>query len=310
MRRIKALLVAAALLLITWGAAAQIALPPGFFGGTHGGGGAYVGPGDAVPGVWSAYYSTTTAFSAAVATAGQPAYDATRTGGTCTATFQASGQLVATPCAGSTSVATFCAGGCRATELRDQTQGGNCAGSCDLSNDGSHAAIVVLNCLSGFHCLTNGGNGLDYSAAAPTFTQPLSIVAITMCVSSCNDGSSYSPLLTNSGAGAGVYPLGTDGNGPGYFSHFGTNFSSADTAPNVWHYVAVTVASGSCSIYIDGTSTTGPCGAGGVTSVMQFLGSIVGSEVTEVLELGIANVALSSGQISTLQSNAISRLGY
>jgi hypothetical protein len=275
---------------------------------------AYTGPGDIV--AYTAWYGFR-AYNAAKANAGanvaifRRSSDST----TCTGVLVASGalDLVGTYCSGSTNLSTFCAnaaGSCFITTLFDQTAGNKCGGAaCDIvQTTAANQPPAIFSCLGTFVCydLTAGTIGL---VSANNFTPSTAVQTITAVGNRIDTAAINEGLLASNGSGNNR--LGTASGGTTWTIKGGTSgtITSGALTSNAFH-VANGVFNGASSVLnTDGTDVTGTVTANTTAGAPQSIAA-AGATHERVLEVGfIDNVALTSGQRTSLCHNAFTYWG-
>jgi hypothetical protein len=273
----------------------------------------YSGPGDIVTTGWKVYYSTAEAFTNAYAAGNGNAYDVNNGTTTCTVTFNSTGFInySATPCAGSTTVATFCTAGCNVSKIYDQTQGGACSGTCDLSN-ASTKPTYVANCLSTFSCMDLSVSGLLYAPGSMTTPQPWSVVSIFECLpgsgAGCTSGSGYNIQLAIAAGNIGLFRSFSGGAMTLQLNGGGTSLYGSALTTSAWHFGSGTITNvGACTLYADAVSIgSSSCGSSGIDGQIQ-IGVAAGGD--RIIDVGLNTVALSGTQLTNLYNQMKSNLG-
>ncbi len=245
--------------------------------------GATSGPGDCGA-TFTAWYSGTRAYSAAVAATGtQPAVDLRRVSdsATCTALIGTDGNVdltVGTPCNSSTQTVTAWIGGstARVTKLYDQTNGNACGGaSCDFvqATTSAQPQFLLTGCgVSGtLPCiLSDGATGQgDFLQSANNFT----VAGTTMSLAAVAKqhhitGGVPSAIMKASGgsSGGGVNDSICNSSNTGKVCLAGTATFDGTATDAVYHSILGIIQGVGSILSIDGTETTSPLTLGTTAS--------------------------------------------
>jgi hypothetical protein len=279
----------------------------------------YTGPGDIVSfSVWwglRCYKSTYAGSVVDITDTATGSTTGTRlqcaSGGTISAVVSASACTFVTGNACSP-LATTCAVACNIARMYDQTLGALCGGTCDLQqNTNSLRPTYLTSCIGSLPCsgwsgaantemvpvgigasATNAPNSISYAGERTgAFTTSMNVII---------DQGNQTTLQYNNTANTMQF----------YMSGTTINATVSDSA---FHAVqAIDTATGSASVNVDGTATTGATGAS-----TWKLGGAVGSRAgtnpltADMLELGVLQGAVFTGpQITSLNSNQHTYWGF
>lgn len=260
----------------------------------------YVGPGDVVANAkaWYGFRGYQQAYTGRAANICLPSDTA------CIDMRIANGNIVFTPIFGTPCSATVI---CTVKTLYDQTQGGNCGGSCDITQATiASRPTVQVSCIGTLPCMKFNFASLQQLLAAGTLTQAQSYTVSSVAERSSNFTSTQAIFGDN-----------TSLSFIGFSNAANTLRMRCGTTPDVtataidgtFHAIQSICGGSSSSIYIDGTSTTGSAATGsfsGAPSVSYNAGAVGGY----VQEVGIWGSAFNSTQLTAVNANQRAYWGF
>jgi hypothetical protein len=259
----------------------------------------YSGPGDIT--AFTAWYSCTRAYSAAVAAPGtNKACDVTRTSDstTCTVLLGTDGNVdltVGAPCTSNTQTVTaFCnSTTCGVSKLYDQTAGSHCgSASCDVVQaTAANQPVFTFSCVATTHPCLKTTTNVQVLVGANNITPATGVVSLSFLgnrVAGTTNGRMFSETSGhNSIQAAGSANL--------WVLNGGTNFT-ATANTNAFHAANGVINGASSNFNIDGTETTGTITANTTAQKPEFLVGVGGSTTFEGAEGGFKdNTAWTTG---------------
>jgi hypothetical protein len=275
----------------------------------------YQGPGDVFSGAIG-WWSAARAYNAAYAAAQSPLFDIVdiATGlAACTVNVGTNGfanQTAAVCPTGApvVNIVTFCtithSGGCKFTQLYDQTGNGN-----PLNTVGGNVGLVVsgaqyLNNLPTINCLISGTTFIE-TTTTPTTNQPFTISAVFNRASGTNAAGVI-------GGTAGVYYLGTTATANQATVNNNSTNLTATAADATWHGVQglFNGAGTSSAINVDGSDTTGATGTSSNATQIRICRGAANQLNGFMAEAGVWTSSSTSTQRNSLFANQNGANGY
>ena len=265
-------------------------------GGIVSGGGGYTGPGDIVA-TWSAWYSTTRAFSAAdrgnklfnLCTAGDASCEDESSDAT---TGLVALGTIGTACVGS--------GTCIVKTFYDRSGSG-----LDVTASLSNQQVYTASVLSGINCtLFASPAGAYTSAGSLSVSQTYSMWGVSKFT-----GSSEGPIITSDGN---AVIMGNHNSAINTMHMYGGSDTGATASDNAFHTLLGIFAGAASIAVVDGSSTTGlSAGANALSSTVSIGHDLFGGGYAgPICEAGIIPATVSSGNRTTLNSNAHTAYGF
>lgn len=258
----------------------------------------YQGPGNVVSGasIWLGLRCYNAAYVGNVARVRSPSDVLTTT-----ITCSAGGVLGST----GTAIATTCAVSCTVDILYDQSGASSCSGACDATQTTEAARpLYILNCIGSLPCMLATASSMSTPTLGSTLSQPNWVSAVVNRTAAFTTTSSW---------------LGDSGNGEAHAFNSSANTAllyagtsiTATAADSTFHAIQTVANGASSEIYVDGSNTTSNAGTGTLSGTIKIFTDGFGNSMAgDVTEIGVWNIAPSSGQKSSMNSNQHTYWGF